>query len=1269
MRGQVWMVFVIAFMLISVIPSHAENKNSQLKEEFKNRQFVLSVITPNGGEVWTGGTTHQIEIATGLPPDGSFMWAELDIEYSTDGGNSWTPITSDYLVIAMQTHTVDWNVPTVDTTQALVRVTGYPLNSSYSPESDTSDSYFTIDSTPPTITSTTPADGATDVDPNSLTEITITFSESMNQQMGSVTIDNNAQLGSWNWVGNTLHIPVSNLDYGKTYNVTVRDMKDSSDPGNDIQPNPYVFSFRTKYDILRSVEVISPNGGEVWSGGTAHRIQIKITGGTPPFTVDFYLSTDGGATYPIYIGQETISTFSYSKYWIVNTTDTSSARVKVVVTDNTGASKEDTSDGDFVIDSTPPSVISYYPPDGSNTVPKDAYIYVNFSEAMNRTSVENGFSLEMEGGINVSGNITWTSGTNMVFIPDSELLTDTKYYLNITNAKDASDPGNVMPTFSISFTTEPVIGIAIDSPVVGSRITGGAQIPIKWLIRGGTAPYTIKIYFSTDSGATYSLVDTVVQNSSGWGSYIWTVPTINSDTCRLKLNLTDSEGKATDSEMRGDFTIDSTPPDVVSIKPDDGSMGVSIHTNITVEFSEPMNKTSVESSFRVEAHHNKVNGIIKWQSDSKLVFIPSSPLDMNTTYWINITGAKDSSEPGNPLPDFSAKFTTYPELTGKFLSPSSSDRWSGGYKHTVKWICKGGKSPYKVDILYSKDGGSNYVGYVVRDMNCTEGINTYDWEVPKINTSYLKLKIMISDSDGNSKTEYSDNIVVDSRPPVVVAISPKNGEENVSLDTSIEIYFSEEMNKTSVINALTVECNGEEVSGEIKWYGNYMEFVPEGGYLKPRSKYWINISANAKDNSTPGNRLKESFSAYFSTLTSSDNIPPYIVRVFPSDGLKGVPLNVSIEVEFSESMFKKSVESSFNITPYVNGSYKWFGNTLKFIPSQPLMANTTYRVTIYRYAMDSGYNELGENYTWEFTTASSGINGAIEGFVKNKESQPIENVSISLSLSGNVIKEATTNTSGYFWIGDLPPGTYTISFKKQGYEPKNMTVEVEEGAVKSLGSIVLMEISGGGGGNGGGGGENTSPTAGPFNWLLIIVIVAVIIAIVIGAIAAKKHFAAPAAEKKKEVCPICGENFVEGQILYRCPQCGTVMHASCAKESGFCPVCGKEVVTKKKEKKPAVHEAPICEKCGKQFQPGDMGYRCPKCKSVFHISCLKGYDKCPICGTPFPEKLLKMLSEEKEEAAEVASEEKNIEEKPEREEVAEEPTEGEKDFTDWLLKG
>ena len=108
-------------------------------------------------------------------------------------------------------------------------------------------------------------------------------------------------------------------------------------------------------DPLPHVTVSAPNGGELWTLGETHDIEWTATDDVGVTSIDIYLSTDSGATFPHTIATGLANTGTYA--WPIPAIATTHARVKVVAHDGDGNSGEDMSNADFSIALYPPQVV------------------------------------------------------------------------------------------------------------------------------------------------------------------------------------------------------------------------------------------------------------------------------------------------------------------------------------------------------------------------------------------------------------------------------------------------------------------------------------------------------------------------------------------------------------------------------------------------------------------------------------------------------------------------------------------------------------------------------------------------------------------------------------------------------------------------------------------------------------------------------------------------------------------------------------------------
>jgi hypothetical protein len=97
----------------------------------------LTIIQPNGGEVWLMGSVHDIKWdANNLTPSD-----RLIIQYSRDGGASWFRIAQDIPALSLS---YSWQVDNYPTTQGRVKI----LLQGHLSITDQSDANFTVQRRP-----------------------------------------------------------------------------------------------------------------------------------------------------------------------------------------------------------------------------------------------------------------------------------------------------------------------------------------------------------------------------------------------------------------------------------------------------------------------------------------------------------------------------------------------------------------------------------------------------------------------------------------------------------------------------------------------------------------------------------------------------------------------------------------------------------------------------------------------------------------------------------------------------------------------------------------------------------------------------------------------------------------------------------------------------------------------------------------------------------------------------------------------------------------
>ncbi len=457
------------------------------------------VTSPDGGEDWTGGSSHPVTWTMSDPDDATLV---VYVNLSLDGGATYPAVLfSGTLPIGPRSSS--WTLPFVDTADARVRVCVF--DSRGQSACDAGNGTSTIDSTRPVLLSTSPPNGATNVDVNA--SIVLTFSEPMNRLATEAAVSIAPSPGplaySWDAASQVLTIRAP-WTHAATYTVTIGcGAQDDSGPGNLLQGCPLNSGFTTAMaPEPPQVAVAGPAGGEVWTGGASHSIEWTMTDPNAPgdLSVDLAYSIDGGATWiPILssaIRPQGLNAFP----WAVPSIDAAVVLVRVCASD--GALSGCGTSLALAIDSSPPGVSSVTPPDGARNVSVRPLLSFTFSERMNATATQGAVSIAPAApGI----AFRWDAGGTVLTVEfGSALAENTDYVLTVgCGARDDSDPGNALvgcpgsraqlrfrteilaapPVASVLPVTEARVGVAVTFDGRGSTGDIAAWV---WTVTDGT---------------------------------------------------------------------------------------------------------------------------------------------------------------------------------------------------------------------------------------------------------------------------------------------------------------------------------------------------------------------------------------------------------------------------------------------------------------------------------------------------------------------------------------------------------------------------------------------------------------------------------------------------------------------------------------------------------------------------------------------------------------------------------------------------------------
>ncbi|MBT4482175.1 MAG: DUF5050 domain-containing protein, partial [Candidatus Latescibacteria bacterium] len=277
----------------------------------------LTLTSPNGGENWTAGTSHNISWTSSNVTD-------VKLEYSTNGGSSWNTIVSSH---PANSYSYNWAVPNVQSSNCLLKITdtGDPA------VTDQSNGTFTI--IQPTITVSSPNGGE---NWTAGTSHNITWTSS---NVTDVKLEYSTNSGSsWNFLhqmpssGSYLWV-VPNMP---SQNCLIK-ISDLVDPTVTDQSDA-VFTIASAV----SLTLTSPNGGESWEASTQQNITWTHVNMD---RVMIQFSSDDGESWDIIVENYDANAGSFS--WTVPNINSSECLIKI--SDDFDTDVTDQSDEEFTI--------------------------------------------------------------------------------------------------------------------------------------------------------------------------------------------------------------------------------------------------------------------------------------------------------------------------------------------------------------------------------------------------------------------------------------------------------------------------------------------------------------------------------------------------------------------------------------------------------------------------------------------------------------------------------------------------------------------------------------------------------------------------------------------------------------------------------------------------------------------------------------------------------------------------------------------------------
>ncbi len=686
------------------------------------------------------------------------------------------------------------------------------------------------------------------------------------------------------------------------------------------------------------------------------------------------------------------------------------------------------------------------PLDPSSLSPNGVYMYDN----VDRVRIGSSYTLSPD-------------GKRITIVPDEILKVGRQYYYYAYNLRDlsgnaTSNNSNVFRYFTTGITTDDASGPVVD---VASVVDGQTDVPTNPVLRvrfdeiiAGTTLDTVTL---TDAGA--NPVPANITRVDG-GTTVQVVPKQLLDANAVYTlsvdGAADLYGNVQGTPFAASFTTAATadlfPVNGMTFSIPFDQQNVPLNTEITVRLNERIDPTKVTNSVmgngsgissglydRTQNRYEPVDTLVSADGQT-LTLIPGEPLQPYHQYewyvswnarltdlagnqisnqWLRfVTGAAaDSAAPGVAVANIAEGSTIVP-VNGRIVL--ELDEPLGGQ-------CD-------VNAGLSLEDGGVPVAFTATVSSNRRTVTVTPTDPLATSTGYVLSATNLCDFAGNTLTgdllnfTTSANAAVDTTAPSVLSITPVFNAQNVPVDTTVVVQFSEAIDQRA---RPPLDGGGATIQGTYEVNGDTLTFTPDAP-LRGSTRYDLRLRWTVFDLAGNQNYLGDYL---FTTESSTDVTPPTLEAVSPVDSAVDVAvLGTTVELSFSEPLNASTVNAN-TIALYANGGVIRPSVFRSATGQQVSLSATLPANSIVSVVVTDGVRDLSGNALAPF--ASSFTTGAIDDRDNGRPAvsrvQPANNTSNWFGVSEvvlymNEVMDAASLDGGLFVAqnGALVDGTIEL---------------------------------------------------------------------------------------------------------------------------------------------------------------------------------------------------------------------------------------------------
>ncbi len=477
---------------------------------------------------------------------------------------------------------------------------------------------------------------------------------------------------------------------------------------------------------------------------------------------------------------------------------------------------------------------------------------------------------------------------------------------------------------------------------------------------------------------------------------------------------------------------------------------------ITLRFDQPMDQASVEEAFTITeaANGDAVAGNFEWSRPDTLIFTPTDQLTHKTKYDVRLNDTAFGLNGRELRQSVSLQLETVGYLSVSQVAPAP-DATEIDADSTITLIfnrpvvplvatSQQTDLPQPINITPAVAGTGEWVStsiYRFVPDQPLDGATTYTVNVDSA----------LTDIAGNPLTPaYRWSFATIS--PKAIRLEPPNRTENMLPEQPISVTFNMPMDPASIERGFSLSPSAP-VSYNWSDDGRVVGISPQNRWGLGQT-YQFSI-----EGATSANGSAELASAVQSSFTV---VPlPRVVEVFPAPNRVADRWQRGVTIRFTSPMDIETLEDKISVSPEperINFFYSPYDFSISL--DFPLAPSTEYEVTVPATASDPYGNQLGEAYSWRFTTPPA------EPLVALNLPQQISQLTRNSPSQVQLIYRNISQFNAQLYDVGLPVNLISEPYRLQedGFRPSGEPIKSWESGVESpddqIGAITLQLADG-----------------------------------------------------------------------------------------------------------------------------------------------------------------------------------------------------------------